>query len=123
MSKVFRYLVSGGVTAGVQLGLFYLLTDILGIWYLASSTVAVAAAITVSFLLQKFWTFENRDLSEVQSQAAKFLTLSLCNFAVNAALMYSFVDVLQLQHMVAQILSMAIIAAYGFFIYKYLIFT
>lgn len=121
-SRTSRYLIAGAAVASVQLGLFYLLSAMLGIWYLASSTASAAVALITSFMLQKLWTFENRDLAGVHGQAAKFLILYGVNLGVNALLMYVFVDGLRLPPVPAQISAMAIIAGYGFFIYKHLIF-
>lgn len=120
--KVSRYLLSGGTASLVQLGILYLLTDVAGIWYLLSSTLASIASIAISFTLQKFWTFQNTETAEIKGQVGRFLLLYAFNLVANAFLMYSFVDILGLYHIVAQVFSMGIIATYGFFAYRYLIF-
>lgn len=54
--KFFRYLISGGTAAAVYLALVYVLTDLAGVWYLASTTIGFVVAFLVSFSLQKLWT-------------------------------------------------------------------
>ena len=53
--KIVRYLISGGTAAAINLSLLFLLTEFVGMWYLASSVLSFIAGFTASFLFQKFW--------------------------------------------------------------------
>lgn len=121
-SKIYRYIVSGIVAAAVDFGLLYILVDLCGLWYLVSATIAFIATVCTSFVMQKFWTFENSDTSVIARQMAGYVVLSIINIGVNTVLMYVFVDLLTIHYIIAQVYATIIIAAYGFFVYRHVIF-
>lgn len=120
--RLIKYFISGGASAAVDLIILYILTDILGIWYLLSSIVAFAVAIGVSFTLQKFWTFRNLTTSRLYQQAALYLLIGVINLLLNSGLMYILVEVVLLWYILAQVIAALVIAALSFFVYKNFIF-
>jgi putative flippase GtrA len=121
--KIVRYIISGGTALALDLVLLFIFTDILGWWYLWSAIVAFAIAIVVSFVLQKFWTFEDRTADGVHRQFALYIAIALGNTAVNTGLMYVFVDYFKILYLFSQIIASGIIAASSFFIYRRFIFN
>ncbi|TSC56673.1 MAG: GtrA family protein [Parcubacteria group bacterium Greene0416_79] len=121
-ARVWRYIVSGGTAAVVDLTALYALTDWLGVHYLLSATLAFLVAFLVSFTLQKFWTFEETSTHRIPTQLTLYLVIAAANTLVNAGLMYLFVDVFGLWYLLAQIIAGAVIACYGFLLYHYVIF-
>ncbi|MDO8592362.1 MAG: glycosyltransferase [bacterium] len=121
--QIIKYFIAGGAAAAVDLGLLYFLTDILGIWYLISTSLAFAAAFFVSFFLQKFWTFRDPDQTVIYKQLATYLAVALVNFTLNAALMYILVDGFKIWYLLAQFLASGLIAGESYFIYKFVIFN
>ncbi len=117
-----KFAISGTTAAGVELGLLYLLTRYLGIYYLVSSTVGFIFAVFVSFTLQKFWTFENTSLTYIRRQAAMYLGLGITNLAINAVLMLLLVEVFGLWYLFSQVLACATMAGSNFLIYNFFIF-
>ena len=120
--RVARYLFSGGITVGVVLGSLYILTDIFGIWYLASSIISLVFGFALSFVLQKFWTFRDNTLHRVHIQFSLHILLSLANIGVNTALMYILVSVFGLWYISAQLITSGLLASMNYAIYKHSIF-
>src|SRR3989344_4786073 len=84
-----RYVISGGVSAVVDLSLLYLFD--LYMHYLIAATLAFAVAFSVSFTLQKFWTFKDLSTDGIHKQSAIYLVTSLFGLSLNTLLMYIFV--------------------------------
>ena len=120
--RLARYLTAGSIAAVVDLGLLYIFTDLFLIHYLTSAVFAFLATFLVSFTLQKFWTFQDHSVERVHAQAALYLVIALINLAVNTALMYAFVDWLQIWYIGAQFIASGLIACESFFISRHLIF-
>ncbi len=120
--RLLRYLVSGGTAAAVDLLFLYLLTDVLHMHYLAAAVLAFLIAFAVSFLLQKFWTFEDDSLHNVRAQAVMYFVVAAANLGVNTLLMYAFVEWAHLWYMLAQFLASGLIAFESFFVSRYVIF-
>ena len=120
--QLLRYLISGGTTALTALVFLYIFTQFFHVWYFFSLFLAFTVAIVVSFSLQKFWTFGDRETAGVHIQASSYLFLALANLGVNAVLLYALVQFAGLWYIFAQILIDALLAISSFLIYKFLIF-
>lgn len=117
-----RFLLSGGTAAVVNIGALYLLVDIGGMWYLPGAALAYTAAIGVSFLMQKFFTFGDYGTENLGRQSAQYAVFQLCNVGVNTAFVYVGVEFLRISHLVAQVISGGVIALYTFAVLQYVLF-
>lgn len=119
-----RYLIAGGTSTAIDLVILYILTEFFGWWYLASATVAFVVAVVVSFVLQKFYTFNNSDISQktVAAQSTLYLALQITNIGINTMLMYALVEWAGVWYFFAQIIAAAAIAVESFFVYRFIIF-
>jgi len=120
--KVTRFFVAGGSAAGTNLAIFYLLTSVMGFYYVWSSIIAFIISFFVSFTLQKFWTFRDESLSGLNTQLAKYISVALFNLAVNTAMLYLLVEYAHFHHLSAQLFTILTIAIWSFFIYHVVIF-
>ena len=118
--RLLRYLVAGGGSAAVDFFFLYLFTDVAGIHYLLSSVFAFLIAFVVSFILQKFWTFQDHSTDRVHMQAVAYFVVAGLNLLLNTLLMYLFVDKLHVWYLFAQFISSGLIACESFFISRYL---
>lgn len=121
-AKIVRFLISGSLAAGTNLGLLYVLTDLLKIWYLISAIFSFVAGFLVSFILQKIWTFQDTSRERVHSQAGAFFMVALTGLGVNIASLYILVDYLGVHYLMAQIIVGVFIAVANFFVYHFVIF-
>jgi dolichol-phosphate mannosyltransferase len=117
-----RFVMSGAIVALVALTSLYLLTDILGFWYLFSSALSFFVAITVNFLFQQHWTFDDAERSGTASRVGMFFANALLNLFLNTVCMYALVDVLQVWYMLSQALVMVGLSIMNYLIYRYYIF-
>lgn len=116
--RIGRFLVAGGVGAFTSVSVLFLLTHYLHLWYVVSSVVAFIVATTVSFLLQKFWTFKNREGANVQGQVTYFVVLAVLNLVLNTWLVYFFTEYAGFHYIISQASSSVVIAVWSFFGYK-----
>ena len=119
---ILKYLISGSTAAVALFTSLVIFREVLGLWYLYSSTLAFCIAMITSFVLQKFWTFKNTENKNMPRQFLFFLAVSLCNLAVNAALMYVAVDLFAVPYIIAQFAVTGLIAFFTFFIYRDIVF-
>lgn len=118
-----RYLFSGFLAFGTNLLLLFVFKHYLGWHYLSASTVSFIVSVIVSFLAQKFITFQDKSRDRVHHQLFKYVVIALFNVLVNGALMFSFVDLVHLSYLLSQFFSAGIIAFYSLFLYRFVIFS
>lgn len=117
-----KYLISGTIAASVDLFFLYFFTNILHIWYLASSVLAFLVAFGVSFSLQKFWAFKDTSTEKIKSQMALYFLITSFNLCLNTLLMYFFVSSLHVPYFIAQMISGGLVAMQSFFSYQKFVF-
>lgn len=119
-NKLLRYGVAGATSTTVNLTLTWVL-ERLGVHYIAVVTVAFGLSVIVSFLLQKFFTFANRSVTDTHKQFALFVVIALVNLAANDGLVYVQYTLLHLKQLVVvEAVASFIIAFYSYFLYRYL---
>ena len=60
MKKLFLYVVFGVLTTGVNIFLFWLLSDVLHVQYLISNFVAIVVSILFAYITNKWYVFESK---------------------------------------------------------------
>ena len=120
--RMIRFIIAGCISTTVSFSLLFILTEILGVWYLLSSTIAFIMTFAVSFTLHKFWTFKSREAHILRAQMVQSLVLAIWNIGLNALAMYILVDVAQIWYMLAQALTLAVIGSETYFMYWLVIF-
>jgi len=114
--QVLRFISAGGVGVLLYYLILYFLTDMVGMWCIASATIAFIVNCASNFVLQKFWTFKNKRTRNVTRQASQYLTMSIILFAVNLVLLYGLVEYARLWYLAAQALLTIFLTATSYFI-------
>ena len=121
-TQFIRFVIAGSFALAVNLVALYTLTDIFGVYYLISTVLAFLVALSVSFMLQKFWTFQDHSHDRLHAQIPIYAVMQTTNVTLNAALMYLFVEYLHIRYLFSQVLISLGLAAIVFFINRTYIF-
>lgn len=120
---IVRYLISGGTSAGINLGLLSLLYYVFHIYYIYAAIVASVIAFFVSLFLHKFWTFQDFSKTDLHIQIGKYMANSLFGLVLNTFFLYVLVDYLHFYVYVGQIIAGGLVATITFFISRNLVFN
>lgn len=123
MKRFIKFLFAGGTAAASNLLFFYILLNIVEVWYLLSSVVSFLLSVVVGFFLQKYITFKDDSKTSLRKQAIIFLIISLINLGINVLLMLLFVEVFRIMPLFAKAITLAILACWNFFVYQYFVFN
>jgi len=80
------------------------LTEYLKIWYIVSAVIAFVINYGLNFVIQKFWTFNDKDTTTVRKQMALYFTMAICLLIGNTIFLYLMVEFLHLWYMLAQVI-------------------
>lgn len=122
VSKLIRYLISGGTAALINWSALLLLVQIGHMYYLYASVLAFVVSIAVSFTMQKFWTFNDNLVHDIYMQFTRYLIIIFLSLLLNTVLVYLLVEKMDMWYLLAQIIATAIIAITNFFWYRYFVF-
>ena len=87
------------------------------LWYLHANIIGITISMTTNFILNKIWTFEDKDFSTKATikQYSKFVGFSTLGAMVQLAMVFSLVEWHQMTYPLALILAVAT-AAFGNFV-------
>lgn len=119
---IIRYLISGGTSAALNLGVLSLLYYVYGVYYLYASITASLLAFFLSLTLHKFWTFEDYSRNGIHIQISKYMATSLFGLGLNTLILYILVDYLHFFVYLGQVVAGGLVASVTFFISRSLVF-
>lgn len=118
--RFFRYLIVGGSSALLDIGLLILLKNVFHI----SATFALALEqifINIyNFTLQKYWTFSHT--GKVGPPIRRYLTLLLTNYFFSLLMMYLWHEKLGFDYRIVRIATIILLVPTNFFLYKFWVY-
>lgn len=116
--RIIRFCLGGVVGVSSGYITLYVLTEYFGLWYLWSSIVANVLNYLINFIMQKFWTFKNKNTRAIPKQISLYLGLAILFFVTNTGLMYVFVEYGHIQYMISQIILTVLLSVVSYFTTK-----
>lgn len=105
LKRFLSFCAVGSSGVGVNLGILWLLTEIGGLYYVASAALSIEAAIVSNFLLNNFFTFADRGrkgIINLLQRLLRFNVISLAGVGVNLLFLWLFTSCIGLHYLVSQ---------------------
>lgn len=120
LSKAARFFTVGASGLGINYLASMLFTLSSDMWYLHATLMGIIFSITSNFILNKYWTFEDRDFSTKITliQFGKFTGFSSIGALVQLGMVYYLVDELSVLYPVSLILAVGTAAFSNFVLNK-----
>jgi len=118
-----RYFICGITSAAINIISLYIFTDTLGIWYLYSSVIAFLISLIVSFVLQKFVVFEDKNTDKIHHQFSRFFIAAVLGVITNTIFISLCVEILGIWYILAQLIAGFFVMIQNFVLYKFFIFN
>ena len=112
--QFFRYIFVGGIAAVVNIGMLYLLTDFLKMFYIISNILAFVCGLTVNYILSKIFVFSKE---KVESKSKEFITytiIGIIGLGIDTLFMFVFTSLFGIFYLISKILSTAITFIWNF---------
>ena len=125
LSKAARFFTVGASGLGVNYVISMLFTSgLTDMWYLHANIFGIIASISTNFLLNKVWTFEDKDFSRKKtlSQFGKFSLFSSLGALVQLGMVFLLVDSYHVVYPLALISAIGVAAFSNFILNKKLTF-
>jgi len=112
-----KYYLVGASGVLVNLGILYVLTDFIGVWYLVSYSIAIYISITTNFFLNNAWTFSDAKIFQKKIfMYGKFLGVSLLGMGLQLGCTFLLVERAEIYYMLAALISIGIASSINFLI-------
>ena len=120
LSKAARFFTVGASGLGINYLASMLFTVSSDMWYLHATIMGIVFSITSNFILNKYWTFEDRDFSTKRTliQYGRFTGFSSIGALVQLGMVYYLVDELSVPYPISLILAVGTAAFSNFVLNK-----
>jgi putative flippase GtrA len=119
--KFVKFSIVGFVNTVSSYLVFFILLQIIKLGYLLSSIISYIVGIVISYLGNKYWTFQIKR-SAWQIEFTKFLILNIIGLTINTSIMVFLVEIFKLHPLLAQVVAMSIVIFYNFLGSHYWVF-
>jgi putative flippase GtrA len=90
--QILRFCLAGSLAVAVQYAFLYVGIHFLQVTYTIAAFVASVLNLLASFLLQRSWTFKNKDTKDLPKQAVPYLIMRIVMIILNSPFLYILVD-------------------------------
>ena len=118
LSKAARFFTVGASGLAINYLVSLLFADgISNLWYIHATSIGIIASMTTNFLLNKTWTFSDRDFTLIKTlkQYGKFVGFSSLGALLQLGIVFYLVDVQNISYPISLVIAVGL-AAFGNFI-------
>jgi len=104
MRKFGRFVIASLSVSGLSAGLIYLLTDVIGLWYMHSAIITSAILAVISFSVNYLWTWhiESKELRSMTIlRFAKYVVVGSGATLIAWSLLYALTEFAHLWYMIS----------------------
>lgn len=120
--QLIRYTIVGGLAFIVDFGLLFVLTEYLGLHYIASATCSFLAGLLVNYYISTAWVFESAIKSK-RMEFTLFALIGVIGLGLNDLLIWVFTEKFHLYYMFSKLLTAVLVYLWNFLGRKYLVFN
>ena len=120
LPQFFRYLMSGGTAAGLEIASYQLMLWN-GIWYFTAAKISGVVGLLAAFIGHKFFAFKKKE--QTTRQLVRYCILQGCNYFAQIYMIYVFVEFMGVHETLAKILAIGMTVLWNFLIYKFFVYV
>ncbi len=115
------YVLFGAFTFFVNIAVYFLFEDVLGVNYLISNIVAWFFSVLFAYITNRIWVFESKS-PNILKEMALFFGGRIFSGVVDTALMYLFIDVMMIGNTISKIVVQIIVIVLNYIFSKLIVF-
>ncbi len=119
--ELLMYVIFGVLTTLVNIVVYYISAQLLGINYLISNIIAWFLSVLFAYVTNRQWVFESKS-PDILKECILFFSGRIFSGAVDTALMWLFIDVLTIGDMASKIIIQVIVVVLNYVISKWVVF-
>ncbi|GAB0174363.1 MAG: hypothetical protein HHAS10_02420 [Candidatus Altimarinota bacterium] len=120
--QLIKFIIIGGLSALLDLGLLYTFTDIFGFYYLVSACMSFNIVLLIAFFIHKKYTFDCKR-KDIWRQYTSFFLVNVGSFGIYSLILYIGVDILKYHYIAIAIVGKILVMGLNFLASKYVTFA
>ena len=121
--ELLRYTFVGGLASIVDIGVLFVLTRFLGVYYLHSATIAFCCGLSISYILSISWVFHERKFKNKVLELGLFTLIGGIGLVCNGVFIWFFTEYAHLHYLLSKMVSALFVFLWNFLAKKFVLFT
>ena len=117
-----RYFFVGGISFLVNFGMLAFFTEICGIHYIISNTLAFLLGLLTNYFLSILWVFTNSNLKKREVEFIIFAVIGIIGLGIDNFMLWFCTEKLEIYYLLSKIISAAVGLLWNFLARKFLLF-
>ncbi|CAN5555068.1 hypothetical protein BH23BAC1_BH23BAC1_42140 [soil metagenome] len=119
--QIFKYIVTGAISAGIEIFLLITLVEIFIFHYLTANLIAFLFTNIVNYTLSRFWVFESGKY-QPKIEVVAFFVVVFIGLGINQIIMWMLVGNVNLDYRISKIIAIGFAVIWNFLGKKFLVF-
>jgi len=120
--KIVRYFAVGGTSAVVDIGLFFLFTSVLNVWWFHAALVSFVLATAANYLLSIKYVFRSGIRFQKHHEVFLIFLVSGTGLVINQLILWLLIENMSVNMLVSKITASALLFAWNYGLRKTLVF-
>lgn len=112
--QFFRYLFVGGFAAIVNIGMLFIFTDLLHLYYIMSNVLSFVLGLIVNYLLSKKFVFQEETSISQSKEFIIYAIIGIIGLGLDTLFVWLFTDITKIYYMISKLISTAIVFIWNF---------
>ena len=114
IAQFMKFGIVGVIAFVIDYGVMIFLTEVFGVPYLISTTIAFVVSVIFNYFASMRFVFKRKDDMSRRREFIIFIVLSVCGLGINDLLMWLMVDSLYIDYRLSKIVVTVVVAVWNF---------
>ena len=114
INQILRFGLIGGLAFVIDYGLMIFCTEVLGIYYLISSTISFTVSVIFNYIASVKWVFQINNGKKQSQNLAFFITFSVIGLGINQLIMWIGSDFMHISYMIVKLFATFIVMIFNY---------
>lgn len=114
IAQIMKFGVVGIIAFFIDFGVLVLLTEVFGVQYLISTTIAFIVSVVFNYVASMRYVFKRKDDISRRREFIIFVALSVVGLILNDVFMWFFVEMFIIDYRIAKIITTVLVAVWNF---------
>lgn len=121
IEQMFKFGIVGIISFIIDYGVFFILNEKLGIYYLVANVCSFSVSVVINYILNLKYVFQSSDNANKAKEFVIYIILNIIGLGFNQLIMKVCVGYLEIHPMIAKIIATGVVMIYNFISRKLLI--